>query len=438
MQLGRRRAAQPQSYLADRRGFPSTFSYLALAPECSAHCEPIRERCVTNEKNHTKNSSAPAAKNISLNKPFVDERIIDEVRSVLAAGKLSGDGSVCRSVERQISGLFSLKHVLLTTSCTHALEMAMMMLDLQPGDEVITPSFTFVSGANAILRGGGKPVFCEITGDTFTMDVRDLERCISPRTKAIAPVHYAGVAADMDAVLEIARKHKLPVIEDAAQGMNALYKGKFLGGIGDAGAYSFHDTKNYVSGEGGAFITNTEALARRAEIIREKGTNRENFLRGEVDKYTWVDVGSSYILSEILAGVLRAQLKDIDVIQTRRERIHGIYMEGLRDLERREKLRLPIIPAYSRSNYHIFAILLPSEGERNRVMREMKTRGIGATFHYIPLHSSPYAVSHLGTEGLALPVTDSVAGGLLRLPIYPQLADEDVAYVIDALHSALA
>lgn len=375
---------------------------------------------------------------IPLNRPFVDERILDEVKQVLAAGKLSGDGAVCRGVEREIASLFSIQHVLLTTSCTHALEMAMMMLDLRPGDEVITPSFTFVSGANAILRGGGMPVFCEITGETLTMDPRDLERRITARTRAIAPVHYAGVAADMDPIMEIARSRGIPVIEDAAQGVNARYKGTFLGGIGDAGAYSFHDTKNYVSGEGGAFLTNTEAMARRAEIIREKGTNRENFLRGEVDKYTWVDVGSSYILSEILAAVLRTQFGRLQEVQAARERLHGIYMEGLRDLERKERLRLPVIPAYAQSNYHIFYVLLPSEAERNRVIRAMKPRGIGATFHYIPLHSSPYALEHLGTAGLELPVTDSAAGRLLRLPIYPQLADDDAATVISALHDALA
>lgn len=374
---------------------------------------------------------------IALNKPSVDPKILVELEAVLAQDKLSGDGAVGRAVERQIAALFSLDRVLLTTSCTHALEIAMMMLDLKPGDEVITPSFTFVSGANAIIRGNGTPVFCDVTEETFTMDAGDMERRISPRTKAIVPVHYAGVAADMDPILSIARARGIPVIEDAAQGVNAQYRGKYLGGIGDAGAYSFHDTKNYVSGEGGAFITNSEAFARRAEIIREKGTNREKFLRGEVDKYTWVDVGSSFILSEILAAVLRSQLGDLDAIQAAREHVHRTYMAGLRDLEAKGKLRLPVIPPHCRSNYHIFAILLPTEAERNRVMRELKGRGIGAAFHYIPLHSSPYALEHLGTSALRLPVTDRVAGGLLRLPIYPGLTDDDTSYILDALHDAL-
>ena len=373
-----------------------------------------------------------------MNKPDADASVLDEIKAVLGTGKLSGDGAVCRMVERELSERFEAKRVLLTTSCTHALEMAMMLLRLQPGDEVITPSFTFVSGANAVLRGGGVPVFCEITPDTHTMDPADVERRITPRTKAIAPVHYAGVAADLDPIMELARAHAIPVIEDAAQGVNALYKGRYLGTIAEAGAYSFHDTKNYVSGEGGAIVTNDESLARRAEIVREKGTNRENFLRGEVDKYTWVDEGSSYILSEILAAVLRSQIGRLDAIQSARERLYGRYREGLRDLAGRERLRLPVIPAYARSNYHIFHILLPSEQERNRVMRGMKERGVGATFHYIPLHSSPYAVERLGTAGLQLPVTDAVSSRLLRLPIYPGLSDADQDHVIASLHELLS
>jgi dTDP-4-amino-4,6-dideoxygalactose transaminase len=383
-------------------------------------------------------SGRPAARSIPLSRPFVDETTLDGVKQALAAGKLSGDGAVCRAVERRLASLVDARHVLLTTSCTHALEMAMMLLDLEPGDEVITPSFTFVSGANAVLRGGGVPVFCEITESTHTMDPVDVERRITKRTKAIAPVHYAGVAADLDPLLELARRHKIPVIEDAAQGVNARYKGRSLGTIGDMGAYSFHDTKNYVSGEGGAFLTNVESTARRAEIIREKGTNRENFLRGEVDKYTWVDEGSSYILSEILAAVLQTQLAAMDEIQSLRARLYRRYVEGLKDLAGKERLRLPVVPAYAESNYHIFHILLPSEQERDRVMRALKERGIGAAFHYVPLHSSPYAIERLGTAGLRLPVTDAVAGRLLRLPLHPRLSDEDQAYVLDALHDVLS
>jgi len=374
---------------------------------------------------------------IPFNKPYVNSRALEYVRSVIESGKLSGDGPMGKAVEAQIRDLFSIKHVLLTTSCSHALEMAMMMLDLQPGDEVITPSFTFVSTANAILRGGGVPVFCEINDRTLTIDVNDFERCITPKTRAVFVVHYAGVSAEMDEVLDIARSHRLSVVEDAAQGVNAKYKGKFLGAIGDCGAYSFHDTKNYVSGEGGAFLTNDESLARSAEIIREKGTNRANFLRGQVDKYTWVDRGSSYVLSDLLAAVLKSQLEDLDAIQEQRRGIHEMYMEGLKDLERQEKLRLPVIPRYCESNYHIFHVLLRSEEERNRVMKQMKEFGIQTTFHYVPLDSSPYAREALGMKGPGLPVTDRVSRTLLRLPMYPQLDRAEVEYVMEKLHECL-
>ncbi|TAK58862.1 MAG: dTDP-4-amino-4,6-dideoxygalactose transaminase [Bacteroidetes bacterium] len=379
----------------------------------------------------------PTNPTILFNKPYVDERVVESIRQVILAGKLSGDGVVCHEVEEQLKQLFNIKHVLLTTSCTHALEMAMMMLDLKPGDEVIVPSFTFVSTANAVLHAGGIPVFCEINPHTFTMDVNDVERKITSKTKALFPVHYAGVSAEMDEILELARKHRLVVVEDAAQGVNAKYKGKYLGGIGDIGAYSFHDTKNYVSGEGGALVTNNEHYARRGEILREKGTNRSNFLRGEVDKYTWVDCGSSYVLSDILAAVLKSQLEEIKEIQTRRREIHNLYVSGLNDLGQKEKLRLPIIPGYCESNYHIFCILLRDEAERNRALAKLKERGVRTTFHYVPLHSSPYALKELGTKNIQLPVTDEVAGTLLRLPIYPHLTDEEVRFVIEQVHEVL-
>ncbi|HZY10801.1 MAG TPA: dTDP-4-amino-4,6-dideoxygalactose transaminase, partial [Bacteroidota bacterium] len=363
---------------------------------------------------------------IPFNKPYIDQEVLDYIKVVIDSGNLSGDGSMCKEVEEQIRRLFSVKHALLTTSCTHALEMAMMMLDFQPGDEVITPSFTFVSTANAILRGGGKPVFCDINDQTFTLDVKDFERKISKKTKAVIPVHYAGVAAEMDSIIEIANTHRITVVEDAAQGVNAKYRGRYLGTIGDMGAYSFHDTKNYASGEGGAFITGNEIYARRAEIIREKGTNRANFLRGEVDKYTWVDHGSSYVLSDILAAVLKYQLDKLQTIQERRRTLYEFYHKELKDLEHQEKLRLPLIPDHCESNYHLFPIVLPSESQRNVLMKKLKDYGIGATFHYIPLHSSPYARTSLNTQDVVLPVTDRVANTLLRLPLYPHLNDSDI------------
>jgi dTDP-4-amino-4,6-dideoxygalactose transaminase len=374
---------------------------------------------------------------IPFNKPFIDLRVIDYIRPVIESGRLSGDGPVCKEVEATIQQLFSARHVMLTTSGTHALEMAMMLLSLKPDDEVIMPSFTFVSTANSVLRCGGKPVFCEINDETLTLDPADFERKITHRTMAVAPVHYAGVAAAMDEIIEIAHSHDVTVIEDAAQGVNAKYKGKYVGTIGDIGAYSFHDTKNYVSGEGGALVTNDEGIARRAEVVREKGTNRANFLRGEVDKYTWVDHGSSFVLSDILAAVLKYQLDSLDSIQQRRKRIHDQYIAGLKDLEKQERLRLPIIPEHCESNYHIFYLLLRNEGERNEMIQKLKDCGIGTTFHYVPLHSSPYARRVLGAENVKLPVTDRVSGTILRLPIYPQLTDDEVEYVVNNLRVLL-
>ncbi|MBI4549244.1 MAG: dTDP-4-amino-4,6-dideoxygalactose transaminase [Ignavibacteriae bacterium] len=374
---------------------------------------------------------------IPLNLPFVNGTVFEYLKEVFDSGKLGGDGVVGKAVEQQLCQLFSVKHALLTTSCTHALEMAMMMIGIKPGEEVMIPSFTFVSTANAIIRAGGTPIFCDIDDRTCTIDISDVEQKITKKTRAVIPVHYAGVSPDMDEINRIAKAHHIIVVEDAAQGVNAKYKGRYLGTIGDMGAYSFHDTKNYVSGEGGAFVTDNESIARRAEIIREKGTNRANFLRGEVDKYTWVELGSSYVLSEILAAVLKHQLDKLDMIQERRRHIHFLYVEGLKDLETQEKLRLPIIPEYCESNYHIFYILLHNEVERNRVMRRLKEFGIGSAFHYVPLHSSPYALKALGTKDVKLPVTDRISGTLLRFPIYPQLEDASVQYVIEKVREVL-
>jgi dTDP-4-amino-4,6-dideoxygalactose transaminase len=376
-------------------------------------------------------------KNIPFNLPFFNGRVLDEIRVAVESGATGGDGPICKEVEQKLRTLISAHSVLLTTSGTHALEMAMMLLRLKPGDEVIVPSFTFVSTANAIIRAGGRPVFCEINERTLTANPADIGQRITARTKAVIPVHYAGVAAEMDEIMEIAKARNLSVVEDAAQGVNARYKGRYLGTIGDCGAFSFHVTKNYISGEGGAFVTQDENLARAAEIVREKGTNRSRFLRGEVDKYTWVDLGSSYVLSDLLAAVLKSQLSDLDLIGRERKRIHDGYMSGLKELEDRERLRLPVIPPYCDTNYHIFYILLGSEAERVSVSQKLKETGIGTTFHYVPLHSSPYARSALGTDGLRLPVTDRVYERLLRLPIYPQLTDEDVGRVIERLRALL-
>ncbi|HLX12068.1 MAG TPA: dTDP-4-amino-4,6-dideoxygalactose transaminase [Bacteroidota bacterium] len=369
-------------------------------------------------------------RNIPLNVPYVDDALASYLNEVIVAKKFSGDGVICKRVETRLREQFSLKHVLLTTSCTHALEMAAMVLDLNKGDEVIVPSFTFVSSANAVIRAEGTPVFCDIDRTTLTMDIADVKAKITPRTRAIMPVHYAGISADMDPLMALAQERNLSIIEDAAQGVGAKYNDRYLGGIGNMGAFSFHDTKNLMCGEGGAFVTNDEAIARRAEIIREKGTNRSNFLRGEVDKYTWVAHGSSYILSDLLAAVLLHQLDRMEVIQQRRKDIYVRYNEEFRALGASGKLVLPTIPANCASNYHLYHILLPHEAERNRVMGELKKRGIGAAFHYVPLHQSPYAQEFLGTKGLRLPVTEDVAARLLRIPLYPGMSSDDIEYIV--------
>ncbi len=378
-----------------------------------------------------------AAARIPFNKPDIDSGVLEYLKPVFASGKLSGDGPVCQEVERKLSTLFSIRHVLLTTSGSHALEIAALLLDLRAGDEVLLPSFTFVSTANAVLRAGGCPVFCDINDQTFTIRPEEVARRVTAKTRAVIAVHYAGVAAEMDEILGIARAHNLVVVEDAAQGVHARYKGKFLGSIGHCGAFSFHDTKNYTAGEGGAFVTNDDQLVRSAEVIREKGTNRANFLRGEVDKYTWIDRGSSYVLSDILAAVLQSQIDHLDRIQRRRREIHERYCSGLADLALSEHLRLPVIPPWCETNYHIFYILLRDEQERNRVMKAMGERGVQTTFHYVPLHTSPYARKNLRTSGGHLPVTDMVSSRLLRLPIYPGLSDTDIDYVVESLRGIL-
>jgi dTDP-4-amino-4,6-dideoxygalactose transaminase len=378
-----------------------------------------------------------AERKIPFNKPDIDRSVLEIIGTVIDSGKLSGDGSMGKDVEKQIETLFSIRHALLTTSGTHALEIAAMMLRLKTGDEVLLPSFTFVSTANAILRAGGRPVFCDINDQTLTIDLDDLARRVTKKTRSVIAVHYAGIAAEMDEVMQLAQNNNLFVIEDAAQGVNARYKGKFLGSIGHCGAYSFHDTKNYTCGEGGAFVTKDDEIARYAEVLREKGTNRANFLRGEVDKYTWIDQGSSYVLSDVLAAILKCQLNDLDRIQHRRREIHHRYISGLTDLAGSERLRLPVIPPHCESNFHIFYILLKNEDERNRLLKSMKERGVQTTFHYVPLHSSPFAQRVLGTSDQHLPVTDSVSSRLLRLPIYPQLSDQDVDYIIQLLHELL-
>lgn len=374
---------------------------------------------------------------IPFNKPYITNKEIEYIKDALSKGRISGDGYYTNKCNEFIENTFRTKKALLTTSCSSALDMAALLLDLKEGDEVIMPSYTFVSTANAVVLRGAKPIFADIQEDTLNIDPRDIERKITDKTKAIFPVHYAGVSCDMDKIMSIAKEYNLKVVEDAAQGVNAKYKNKYLGTIGDIGCYSFHETKNYICGEGGAILINKdEELAKRAEIIREKGTNRSQFFRGEVDKYTWVDVGSSYLLSDILVAMLWAQFEKLDEINDMREKVFKSYYNGLYGLEKQGKLRLPFIPKDCESNYHIFYILLNTEEERNHIMDKLKEREIATVFHYIPLHTSPRGLK-LGYKKGDLPKTENLSGRLLRLPMYAELKDKEINYIIEQIYDLI-
>lgn len=361
-----------------------------------------------------------------------EKYILDAIRN----SKICGDGKYTKKCNEWFYENCNISNILLTTSGTHSLELASLLADLKPGDEVLVPSYTFVSTADAILLRGAKPVFVDIDRRTFNMDVSLIEEKITPKTKAIFPVHYAGVACDMDKIMEIAKKYNLIVVEDAAQGVLAYYKDKMLGTIGDYGCYSFHETKNYVMGEGGAIVVKNNEQFKKAEIVREKGTNRSQFIRGDVDKYTWHEVGSSYLPSDILAALLYGQLERNEEIMEKRMRVWNYYNEALEDLEKNEKLIRPYIPSYAKHNAHMFYIVLPTENIRNSLMVKLKENGIGATFHYIPLHTSPVGLK-LGCKKGDLPVTEEYAGRLLRLPLYANMADEDCKYVVDKIREFL-
>ncbi|MEW9093558.1 MAG: dTDP-4-amino-4,6-dideoxygalactose transaminase [Clostridiaceae bacterium] len=367
---------------------------------------------------------------ILFNKPYITGKEEAYIKDSLKKGHIHGDGYYTKKVNKFIEEKFNTKKALMTTSCSSALDIAGALLDLKEGDEVIMPSFTFVSTANAVVLRGARPVFAEINEETLNINPRDIENKITNKTKAIFPVHYAGVGCDMDSIIDIARKHNLKVVEDAAQGVNAKYKGKYLGTIGHIGCYSFHETKNYSSGEGGAILVNNDNnICRRAEIIREKGTNRSQFFRGEVDKYTWIDVGSSYLPSDILAAFLWAQFEMLDQIQEMREKVYNSYYFELESLERQGKLKLPIIPKYCESNYHMFYILLNSEKERDNLMYKLKEKGIGAVFHYVPLHESPMG-QKFGYKLGDLHITENLSRRILRLPMYPELKAQEIEYIV--------
>ena len=325
---------------------------------------------------------------------------------------------------------FKAKKVLLTTSGTHALDMAAILLDLKEGDEIIVPSYTFPSTANAFILRGAIPKFVDIREDNFNINEQLIEKNITKKTKAIFLVHYAGVACKMETIKKIAKKHKLFIVEDAAQAIDSKYKNKFLGTIGDFGIFSFHETKNLSCGEGGALLINNPKFIERAEIIREKGTDRSKFFRGEVNKYGWVDVGSSYLPSEITAAILYAQLESIDKIQKKRKKIHEYYYRNLMDLKKRKLFNLPV----SAGNYHMFYLLLPSEKKRNDLMAYLKSNGILAVFHYLPLHSSKMG-KKFGYKKSNLPITENLSKRILRLPLYYSLSKKELDYVIDKINS---
>lgn len=326
----------------------------------------------------------------------------------------------------------------MTTSCTTALELATHLLNLKHGDEVIVPSFTFVSTVNPILLSDAKPVFVEIREDTLNIDVEDIRRKINEKTIAIYVVHYAGVACQMDEIMELAQEHDLYVVEDAAHGVNAKYKNKYLGTIGHLGCYSFHDTKNYVCGEGGALLINIDdkGILDRAEIIREKGTNRSKFFRGEIDKYTWVDIGSSYLPSDILAAFLFAQFENLAEIQEKRLCIYNKYNRILKPFEEKGIIQLPVVPEYAEHNAHLYYILFRNSKMRDNVMNGLKTRGVHATFHYIPLHSSPMGLK-LGYKAGDFPITENVSSRLLRLPVYAGMTPTELNYTVASLKEVL-
>ena len=369
-------------------------------------------------------------KPIPFNKPFIIGRELALIADAVSRGHLSGDGHYTKLCHRWFEEKLQCRKALLTHSCTAALEMAAILCDIQQGDEVILPSYTFVSTANAFVLRGAVPVFVDIRRDTLNIDEKLIESAITSKTRAIVPVHYAGVACEMDIIMDIAQRHKLLVVEDAAQALLSTYKGRALGTIGHFGCLSFHETKNIISGEGGALLVNDERYLERAEIIREKGTNRSQFFRGEIDKYTWVDIGSSYLPSELVSAFLYAQLERADDITAQRCRICSAYAGQLAPLEQAGKLRLPHFDADS--NGHMFYILLDSLATRTALIAHLKMQGIHPVFHYVPLHSSPAGRKYGRVSG-TMRTTDDLGERLLRLPLHYEMTDADVARICTAI-----
>jgi dTDP-4-amino-4,6-dideoxygalactose transaminase len=370
--------------------------------------------------------------NIPFNRPTIVGKELYYISQAIINGHSSGDGGFTKKCHALLEQELGVPKVLLTTSCTHALEMAALLVKIQPGDEVIVPSFTFVSTVNAFVLRGAYPVFVDIRPDTLNMNESQIERKITPRTKAILPVHYAGVGCEMDTIMEIANHYDIPVVEDNAHGLFGQYKGKNLGTFGALATQSFHETKNFTCGEGGALLINQPDLVERAEIIREKGTNRSRFFRGQVDKYTWVDIGSSYLLADILAAFLYAQLESRDFIQARRKQIWETYFCQMEDWAIRNQVQLPKIPDNCTQSYHMFYLLLPNLEKRTALIEHLKCHGILSVFHYLPLHLSDMGRNFGGKEG-DCPVTEDISDRLLRLPFFNSMTDAEQTMVIEAI-----
>jgi dTDP-4-amino-4,6-dideoxygalactose transaminase len=358
----------------------------------------------------------------------------DYIREAFERMRICGDGAFTKKCHEFLEHELGVQKALLTTSCTHALEITALLLDTKPGDEVILPSFTFVSVANAFVLRGAKPIFIDIRPDTLNLDENRLAALITPATKAIVPVHYGGVGCEMDAVLSIAKRHGIAVVEDNAHGLFGRYKGKYLGTFGCLATQSFHETKNFSCGEGGALLINDPRYIERAEIIREKGTNRSSFFRGEVDKYTWVDVGSSYLLSDILAAILYAQFEVRDFIQAQRRRIWERYFEGLRDWAAERGIGLPFVPTHCAQSYHTFYLLLPDSETRQALIEHLRQQGILSVFHYMPLHVSAMGERFGGYKGQC-PVTERISEQLLRLPLYSGMSQADQERILEAIYA---
>jgi len=372
--------------------------------------------------------------NIPFNKPYMTGKELWYISQAHASGHLAGDGMFTKKCNAWLEQRIGCQRALLTHSCTAALEMAAILVDLQPGDEVIMPSYTFVSTANAFALRGATPVFIDIRPDTLNIDETQIEAAITPRTKAIAVVHYAGVACEMDRIMDIARRHNLLVIEDAAQGIMSSYKGRPLGSIGHLAALSFHETKNIIAGEGGALLINDAHFVERAEMIREKGTNRSQFFRGQVDKYTWVDVGSSYLPGEVIAAFLWAQMEEADAITKRRLDLWANYHQWFANVEDAGKVKRPTLPRGCTHNAHMYYLLLPSLAQRTAMMERLKEKNINTVFHYVPLHSSPRGQA-IGRSVGDMTNTNKAGDCLVRLPLWLGLEEQQTEVITQVLAS---